>query len=253
MNNFINNQFKILFVVALTMFSALPTWAEVRPPQFAKHEHIAKITDTGKLTIVKNLNPETIKSNRITSANLIQNKNYSFTYCASRSNNSMIPVINICDAVLSCDQTLLILLESLEVEDNKYLNRLIFFDTEDNRVINAFEFKNAKSKYSQAWLTPENLLIIEEFNPSTQKNTLNFYPLQDKNFEKSVFTFSINQSISDLIVNGDTIFVKLTNQNLLAFDTTSLVSITQCRGEAGKLLLTSNNEIINIILLKTIK
>ena len=246
MNIFKNNQIKFLFVIALINFLVLSIFADVRTPQFIKHEHISQVTDTGKLTAVAKPTPDNSAGTATTSVALVASKKAEFAYRASRSGGSIIPIINICDAVLSNDKSLLILLESVETTPKKYLNRLVFFDTANKEIVNAFEFTNSDTKYAKAWLTPSDILLIQEFNPTLDKNILNFYPLKTKTFKTPEFSYSLNKPISDLLIGNDVIFVKLEDQSILAFDDNSYLSATQCRGEAGKLFFTPANTVVNL-------
>lgn len=237
---------KKFLIFAIIISLAYMVYADSNYVQFVKHRHIEKTIDMGNLTVFENPTKENSPSpNGV--ARLIYNPNISVSYRASRSGNSVIPVLNIRDAILSDDQSLLILLESARNSNEENLNRIIFFDTANNRIINAFEFNNTEKEYIQGALTLNNFLVVEEFNKKEKKFSLQFYPLTTKKFNSAKNSHTLPGTISDLLIHESSVFVKIADTpELICYQNGLFHSKVNCREKGGKLLLSPQGDIINI-------
>ena len=240
--------FKFISVCIITISISFLATADSPHVQFLKHKHLAKVADTGILTIVKN--PAANRVSRSgTSAALVENPFITVSYRAGRSQLAMIPVLNISDAILSADKSLLILLESTlqqSEEEINSINRIIFFSPEYQKIINAFEFKNSKKEYLRGELAADNTLLIEEFCRKENTHFISLYKLNAENYQTPITSTPISAQISDVKSSENTFLVKLENNELLAFSNGELRSRFNCRRQGGKIILTENNDIINI-------
>ncbi len=221
--------------------------AETAAPLFAKHRHLEKITDYGKLTVIKKDGATSPNRNR-NSADAVADNGLLISYQASRADNSMIPIVNLQDAVLSEDKSLLVLLESVLNEDsNKFLNRIVFFDIAKGKIVNGFEFKDENREFESAALSNDNILIIEEFQGDVKKRFLRFYPLAAKKFTVSAsLAYELSAGVSDFACVNEFVFVKLENHELLLFHKGKLLSRFHCRAAGGKILISPDSSLINI-------